>query len=196
MTPRQECLESVIWIISYILDRRSDSMKIRLCWQYHFLISKICLLHTISICLSNHSRKGSIPWIISSRRTSTVSECSDAVIMKRSSLWMIWNRDEWQWFQVRIATRDLQSENVYDIRMNNQFRRIRRNIWWAEILNDGSVTIFSNFFTMWLFSWLFEVAKLPFSVAADVATMGLRVADKWQSFTWKKCEEIDDAFRD
>jgi len=49
---------------------------------------------------------------------------------------------------------------------------------------------------MWLFSWLFEVAKLPVSIAADVATMWARVITDGKSFTRKNCEDIDDAFRE
>lgn len=76
----------------------------------------------------------------------TVKVCSDYHIMRLLRLLMRWNQREWQWFQARIVIINLQSENAYDILINNQFRRIRRNIWRAEILNDGSVTIISNFF--------------------------------------------------
>lgn len=49
---------------------------------------------------------------------------------------------------------------------------------------------------MWLFSGLFEVAKLPVSAALDVITLGWVVADRNKSFTKQNCEDIDDAFRE
>ena len=146
MTVMQECPGSVISIISYRLDRISELMKTRLGSQFHFLISKICLLLITSTCLSNHLKKGSVLWTISSNGTSTVKICSDYHIIRLSRLWIKWNQSEWLSCQVRIATINLQSENASEIRINNQFPRIRGNIWRAEILNDGSVTIIPNFF--------------------------------------------------
>lgn len=47
---------------------------------------------------------------------------------------------------------------------------------------------------MWLFSWLFEIATAPLSIAADIVTLGN--AGERKSFTRMKAEKIDEAFRD
>ena len=51
-----------------------------------------------------------------------------------------------------------------------------------------------TFYIMWLFSGIFQVAKLPVSVALDVVTLGWVAADRRKSFTRQNCEDADDAF--